>query len=260
MPGVPVSDVTLVWAAVLQAGPGAVASHESALVVHGLRHLVPFRPAVTVEPGRRAAHPGVHVHRHSLGPADQFTAVDRLPVTTLERTVVDLASVVAFPRLRWMVDELVLAHGAVSFGSVQRCLRQVERRGRRNIGNLQMVLDARQEAGPAPRSRTELTVDQLVAQSGLPVPQKEFPVPGWELGAGFVDRAWPEVKLILEVDGRTWHSREQSMARDRARDRAAAAEGWLVIRVLADEVRDVPEKVIADIVAAYEARRRQLVV
>ena len=102
-------------------------------------------------------------------------------------------------------------------------------------------------------------MDELIASAGLPLPVKEYPLPGWELGVGFVDRAWPEVKLILEVDGRSWHSREQSMALDRARDRAAAASGWLVVRVLADEVRDVPDRVLADLVAAYEARRRQLV-
>jgi len=259
MAGVPLTDVALAWAAVLQAGPGAVASHEAALAAHGLPNLVPFRPAVTVEPGRRSVYSGIEVHRYRPTSDEHATSIGGLPVTTMERAVVDLASVVSLRRLKWMVDELTMSHRVVSIGSVQRCLRQVERRGRRNIAHLQTVLDARQDDGVAPRSRTERRVDELVGRSGLPAPQKEYPVPGWELGSGFVDRAWPEVKLILEVDGRSWHAREQSMAQDRARDRAAAAEGWLVIRVLSDEVRDVPDRVLADIVAAYEARRRQLV-
>jgi very-short-patch-repair endonuclease len=77
-------------------------------------------------------------------------------------------------------------------------------------------------------------------------------------GDGLVDRAWPEVKLLLEVDGRVWHSREQAMARDRARDRAAAAAGWQTLRVLEDEVAEVPHLVRSEVVSAYQVRRSQL--
>ncbi len=257
--GAPVADRARVWAAVLQVGSGAVASHESALCLHDLSGLLPFRSVVSVGPGHTSTYGAIEVHRFAPSPVEHVTLVDGLRVATVERALVDLTSIVTLRRLAWLFDELAQVHRVVTLGSVQRCLRQVERRGRRRISNLQDVLDARSADGVAPRSGAERQMDELIASAGLPLPVKEYPLPGWELGVGFVDRAWPEVKLILEVDGRSWHSREQSMALDRARDRAAAASGWLVVRVLADEVRDVPDRVLADLVAAYEARRRQLV-
>lgn len=72
---------------------------------------------------------------------------------------------------------------------------------------------------------------------------------------GLVDRAWPEVHLILEIDGRRWHARERDMARDRRRDRQAAAVGWQTLRVLGEEIRDIPDDVRAEVVAAYAVRR-----
>jgi hypothetical protein len=111
-----------------------------------------------------------------------------------------------------------------------------------------------------PRSLLERSADELLALTGLPPAEREYPLPSLlaERGAapeGFVDRAWPEVKLIVEIDGRPWHARERAMARDRHRDRRAAAAGWQTLRILDEEVDDVPDEVAADIVDAYTARR-----
>jgi hypothetical protein len=247
-----------VWAAYLQAGPDAVVSHESALRLRGVDG-VAFRVAVTVPPGRRAAHEGIRVHRFGDLVAEHWDLLDGLPVTSLERTVVDMASELGRRRLDWLLDRLTITERRTTVGAVARVLRQVERRGRRRIAVLGALLDARRPAEPSPRSRVERRIDELLAGSGLPSPAKEYPLPGWPPGSGFVDRAWPEARLILEVDGRSWHAREASMARDRARDRAAAAEGWQTIRVLDAEVADIPDAVLRDVVRVHVSRTaRQL--
>jgi very-short-patch-repair endonuclease len=85
------------------------------------------------------------------------------------------------------------------------------------------------------------------------VPSAEYPLPTDDL-EGLVDRAWEDVRMILEIDGRAWHAREAAMARDRARDRAAAAGGWLTLRVLDSEVAQDPAGVLRDLEAAYRSR------
>ncbi len=64
--------------------------------------------------------------------------------------------------------------------------------------------------------------------------------------------------LILEIDGRSWHAREASMAKDRARDRVAARHGWQTLRILGEEIDDCPDAVIDDVRTAYAVRLEQL--
>lgn len=243
--------------AVLQVGPAAVASHESALVLHGLDR-IEFTLAVTVPPGVNHRHEDIRVHRFGDLVDDHVTLVDGIPTTTLARAVVDVASVFSTPRLADLVDRLTITHRSLTVADVGRVLRVVNRRGRRHVARLGRLLDERGPSEPAPRSRVEREVDRLLAMSGLPTPVPEYPLPDEIPGAQFVDRAWPEAKLILEVDGRPWHARERSMAKDRARDRAASRLGWLTLRVLDEEVVQLPDVVLDDVVATYHHRRHQL--
>ncbi len=243
-----------VRAALLQSGPTATASHESALWLHGVGRLVSFEPAITLPPGGRAAQVGYRVHRYCDLTDEHREVVDGEPTTTLARAVVDVTSVVSLGRLAWIVDQLTMVERRLRLGEISRCLRQGNRRGRRRIRNLQVVLDERLPGAFVPRSRLERRVDDLIRASSLPRPVAEYPVPGWSRGAGFVDRAWPEARLILEVDGRPWHARESAMAKDRARDRSAAAHGWQTLRVLDEEVADAPGAVIVDLERTYRSR------
>jgi predicted transcriptional regulator of viral defense system len=240
-----------VQAGVLQV-PDSVASHESALWLHGVDRS-PFRVAVTVPPPSRSSLDGVTVHRHEV-PDLHRTTVRGIPCTTLPRTVVDVASVFGGDRLADLLDRVTITDRTTTIGAIARCLRQSSRRGRRRIAVLAQMLDDRGPSAPAPRSKVEARVDAAIDESGLPTPLAEYPLPTTSHTAGFVDRAWPEAKLILEIDGRSWHAREQDMAKDRARDRAAARAGWLTIRVLDEEVADELPAVIEDVLAVYALR------
>ena len=85
-------------AAVLAAGAGAVLSHVSAAALHGIRPSASSRHDVTVADRRRGPS-GVRVHHAALPPGD-VTVVDGIPVTTIERTLLDLAAVLRPPALR----------------------------------------------------------------------------------------------------------------------------------------------------------------
>lgn len=253
--GTPTTHLQRVHAATLHV-PDSRASHESALFLHAVPRL-PKRVAVTVAPDTTATWSGMRVHRlGDLQPA-HCEVVDGILTTTLARAVVDVSSVVSRGRLVWLIDRLTITDRRTSVVRIARVLRQVNTRGRRNIAILRDELDRRGPAAPAPRSVLEREIDELLLTTDLPPAIAEYPLPSGEPGPAFVDRAWPEARLILEIDGRPWHARERDMAKDRARDRAAARLGWLTLRVLDEEVRHLPELVIDDVVEVYRERTGQ---
>ena len=250
--GTPARSMGNLWAAHLYLPDHARLSHESALLLHGVGQVEPV-VAATVGPGANQRFRDVRVHRY-CDLVDEHTATVRgLPTTTLDRAVVDVASVYSKPRLGHLVDRITINDRSTSIGRIARTLRQVNRRGRRNIRNLVDVLDERSPGAPTPRSRLERRFDSLLQSAGLPSPKKEHPLAA-DGHVDTVDRYWPEAGLVAEVDGRVWHSRESAMAKDRARDRAATAAGLVVLRFLDEEIDDCPELVVADLVATYRRR------
>ena len=250
------TDRATTWAAVLQVN-GSFASHESALRLHGVER-IPVAPVVSIVRGGNHRHPGIRVHRFDDVMREHLTTVDGLPTTTIERALVDATSVFTGARLGHLLDELTIRRRVTTVGAIGRTLRQVNRRGRLHIGRLPLLLDARRPAEPTPRSALERAMRGLIAASGLPAPSYEYPLPSDRDDRGFVDAAWPEARLILEIDGRSWHARERDMAKDRARDRLAARRGWQTLRVLDEEVDACPDAVIADLEVTHRTRRLQL--
>ncbi|MFL5824518.1 MAG: type IV toxin-antitoxin system AbiEi family antitoxin, partial [Solirubrobacteraceae bacterium] len=92
-------------AAVLACGPEAVLSHRQAAALHGVRDTARPNIDVTV-PGRsRTKRPGIDIHRATNLTPDDITLVDNIPVTSVARTLLDLAEVVAQRPLERAFDE-----------------------------------------------------------------------------------------------------------------------------------------------------------
>jgi very-short-patch-repair endonuclease len=64
------------------------------------------------------------------------------------------------------------------------------------------------------------------------------------------DFAWPEHRLIVEIDGREWHTDREAFQRDRRRQNALIDARWRVLRFTVDDVRLYPEYVIEEICKA----------
>lgn len=243
--------------AVLAVGPDGVPSHESALYLHGIER-VPFVTVVTTGPNGRTDLRSVRIHRMRDLRPEHVGSVGGMRTTTLERSLVDVATCFSAVRTEWLLDHLTVTARRTSLGRIARVVRQINRRGRAGIGAFVALLDDRSPGEAMPRSLLEREADGLLALTPLPAPTREHPLPallgGGPVLEGRVDRAWPEVRLILEIDGRRWHARERDMAKDRRRDRQAAAAGWQTLRVLGEEVRDIPAEVAAEVVAVYIAR------
>jgi very-short-patch-repair endonuclease len=97
-----------------------------------------------------------------------------------------------------------------------------------------------------------------VDRAGLPQPR----VNQWlDLGRGELiqaDCAWPEQRLIVELDGQAWHGTRAAFDRDRRRDRRCLAAGWRVMRVtdrqLTADRRELERDLAAALLSAAPAR------
>ena len=213
-----------VWmAATLACGPGAVLSHRPAAALLGMRNGAGATVDVTVPRGLRRRI-GIRPHR-ALLPEDERTIHAGIPVTSVFRTLLDLAATLQPHELRQALEQaeaLGLADPVTLNAVVQRHI------GARGIRALTAALA---ELRPAlPRSRLEERFHALVREAGLPAPR----VNEWlDIGGELIqaDCAWPDRRLIVEVDGRAWHDTGAAFDRDRRRDRRCLAAGWQVMRV-----------------------------
>jgi Protein of unknown function (DUF559) len=227
-------------AAVLAGGPGAVLSHWSAAALWGIRGQRD-RIDVTV-PNARRSRDGISFHRSSLM-VDEFTLVDEIPVTTVARTILDLAAV----GTRHDVERAIAAADDRQLTDVTPLSALVDRYPRRRgVATVKEILAEKGRAAGITRSELEDRFLLFLDAQGLPPPKLNFHV---DAGDRLIecDCLWPHHKLIVELDSHAWHSGDDAFESDRARDRLVAAAGWTVIRVTWRQLRDQPSRLAADL-------------
>jgi very-short-patch-repair endonuclease len=198
-----------------------VVSHSSAGV---LREVISHRPRepvdIAVHAARRVQRPGIRVHRCTLRRGD-VERIDGVPVTTLPRTLFDLAAV-ATPRELERALAIAERGDAKVCAQLQRLLeRHPTQRGTRTLREL-----LRRGAPTLTRSEAEERMLELICSAGLPRPATNVVVQGYE-----VDCYWREARLVVEVDGYAWHGSHRAFLTDRERDAALAAAGIQVLRL-----------------------------
>jgi len=222
--------------------PGAVVSHESAASLRSIPMVDPSRPTVTVHSRTTHVFPGVQVHRnHDLLP-QHVSLIDDLPVTTVPRTVVDLAATLSPKHIEFIVDDL-LAAGRLTTTDLQAVHDSVAGRGKPGSASIRAILEERSEGAAHPQSRLETRGLTLLTDAALPAPESEYPMP-WNPRRRF-DLAFPRHRLAIEWDSRRWHSQVDAFERDRRRDRLALLNGWRVLRFTWSEVVERPAEVVS---------------
>jgi very-short-patch-repair endonuclease len=206
-------------AAVLACGDGAALSHRSAAALWGLRASGRERVDVTAPGSRGLRDPLIDLHRARLEPAE-VTVHGGIPVTTVARTLGDLAGVVPGPALERALTQ------AESVGLYDHdALRAVSERfrGRRGARALHAALRT-----PPAFTRSELEARMLALCDAyeLPRPHVNVRVCGHE-----VDFLWPAARLIVETDGYAFHRSRAAFERDRRRDAELILAGYRVIRI-----------------------------
>lgn len=231
--------------------PNAVASHETAAELHAIRGVRRGLAVVTVHSRTTHYFPGVAVHRaHDLRSA-HVTSIAGIDVTTVPRTVVDLAAHLTLEHLVDIVEDLMAADRLVG-SAFAEVVGDVARRGRPGSRKLRTVLDEYVAGAAIRASVMERRSRRLLARAGLPTPFTEYPVP-WSRSRRF-DDAYPEKKVAIEWDGRRWHMRRDAFDADRHRDNEAHRHGWHVYRFTWRDITIRPHYVIETISTALQQR------
>lgn len=234
--------VLMVLAAVAGLSADAVVSHVSAAAVHGLPvWSVPFQRVHVTRSRRSGGRIGrfVHVHAARLD-ADDVVELDGLRVTSMARTVVDLARSEAFEAAVATADGALRA--GVSRADLQRAVaRSAHRRGNAAAARVMAFADGRSESVGESRSRV------VMARLGLPVPDLQVSVPS--IGGGIDARSdfgWLERGVVGEFDGmakygrllRPGESAGDAVVREKLREDAIRDTGVRVVRWRWSELDD----------------------
>ncbi len=221
-------------AAVLACGESAVLSHSSAASLWGLAGI---RHPIHVSSASGRGQPGLTVHEGGIGPADR-AVVDRIPVTTVARTLFDYAEQVDEEALRKAFEEADRLR-ILEMGEIEAvCARSP---GRRALRAIRRMIDSA-VAPDQTRSPLEDRVVALCHEYGLPSPATNVHLLGHE-----VDALWPSRRLVVEADSYEFHRHRAAFERDRARDAARQVEGYRVIRLTHRRLDREPAKVAAEL-------------
>jgi very-short-patch-repair endonuclease len=193
----------------------------------------------------RGVRPGIRVHR-CIPADDEITTVDGVPVTTLARTLLDIGTM--------SVRDLERALGVGE--RMQMDLRDQlaillarypKRRGTRTLRTLRLD-------GPATftRSQAEETLVELVRSAGLPMPEMNVMLHGFE-----VDCLWRDARLVVEVDGYAFHGSHRAFVRDRRRDSVIIAAGMRVLRLTWRQLTSERDRTLAQLAQALVMRPEQ---
>ena len=216
-------------AGVFAAGHGAALSHRSAGALWRLLDDLLDRPEVTVPVGHADTVPGVLLHR-SRSLVGHVTVRQGIAVTTLERTLADLADVVPRETLHRAAQQAEFLRRRIgTSGDPWR-----HAHGRRGAPLLRTLPQLRAAVGMT-RSELERRMLAICHGAGLPEPDCNRRVAGHR-----VDFLWREQRLIVETDGGQAHLTAAAFEADRRRDVDLLLAGWRVARFTWAMLRDEP--------------------
>jgi very-short-patch-repair endonuclease len=224
-------ELAAVWAG----GDEALLFCVSAAVRWGLLRVPPRLPQVLVRASGRHAVAGIDLHVTAALPDDDRTTRERVPITTVERTILDLAAALHTVSDRAVESAAAQAERDGWFRRPAQLRTAARARDRPGSARLRRILDV----GPRLwRSAEEVMAAVALVEAGLPEPVIAHRVTT-DIGRIEVDLSFPGYQLVLEVDGGQ-HRLTLNRRRDVNRDAALVRLGWVTVRVTVAAVRADP--------------------
>jgi very-short-patch-repair endonuclease len=239
------TDHQRAMAAVLDAGPGSVLSHQSAAALWGLPSFDFRNLHVTrLRSGRRHAPLAIE-HRPRSLLAVHVTTLEGIPATTPARTIFDLAAVLRLGRVARALDT-AWSRRLLDGVRIAAVLDDLGKRGRKGTTVMRELLAERGPDYIPPDSGLEGRFHDIVTRAGLPKMRRQVDVGGvrWLGRVDFVD---PELPLIVQIDSELHHSALIDKAADESQTADLRAAGFTVLRFTDFQVWYRADEVVTEI-------------
>jgi hypothetical protein len=219
--------------------PDAVISHASAAAIFGLPLWDVRLDRVHVTRDRRhggRVDPRLHVHSAVLPPED-LVIVEGLAMTSVARTVADLARSLVF-EAAVVVADAALNRELVTHDELAAAIERSARRP--GAGAARRVLAFADASSQSPgESRSRVRMQWM----GMPMPQLQMPIET-RIGICHADFGWPEFRAVGEFDGlikygallRPGQEAAKAVVEEKIREDAIRDEDWRVTRWIWDEI------------------------
>lgn len=246
-----IAGTPLLWqgeilAACWAGGFRAAASHRSAAALWelpgGRRDLV----EITCPRWRRGRHEGLVVHETTTLEWLDLTHCEGIPITTPERTLLDLGAVCS-PRVVDMALDAALRKELVDARIIRAVLGRVGRRGRNGTGVLRRLIDERAPDRRAAESPAETRLLQVLRAHGLPEPELQYEIWDGRRFVARVDAAYPQWRIAIEYESYQEHTGKLALVRDNARRNEIVAVGWHPVGATARDLNDTGHRLCAAI-------------
>jgi very-short-patch-repair endonuclease len=239
-----------VRSAMLAVGHGAVASHQSAALFHGIDLLRDSpKGQVVLTQARvhdRHSQPGIVFHTGELS-REHVTKWQHIPVTTIPRTVVDLARALSF------MEGVVVADGALRTRELVTFEFEPVLEACVGWPGLERAREVVKFSDPNAGSVFESCLRVFLRDWGFAAPETQVTI--FAGRAAFdVDFLYREHRTIIEADGLLKYNEAKDLRRQFERDRLLRDAGYKVIHVTWDEVFRRPHVVIDRIKTAFTAK------
>ncbi|HEX7132279.1 MAG TPA: type IV toxin-antitoxin system AbiEi family antitoxin domain-containing protein [Iamia sp.] len=248
--GAPDTREARVLGAILGLEGDVWASHRTAAWLHGIRVHGPAGLIEVTRPYGASANRGaVHIHRSTLVPSHHVTTVREIPVTTVPRTVFDLARRTGAKVLDRAIEE-ALRGDLCTIGSLHRVLAELGGQGRPGTRKMRAALATR-DADYVPTSSELTAVGRAVFGC---IPGIEWEVPLFD-AQGYIRRVDAFVRwarLVIEFDGARFHDQPSDIAADTGQDNRLIAIGIIVERCRWVDLTRRPEVLLAKIMRLIE--------
>jgi Protein of unknown function (DUF559) len=209
-------------AAVLACGEDALLSNGSGAALWDLLPVKGMRVHVTV-PRRGVREPrGLTVHTTLHLPPSERTIRDNVPVTSVARTLLDLAE--SDPERLPRAWNNAARRRLLDLRAVAATCENG--RGRRGLKHLLPLLEDRTRVIPDTRRELEARFFDLCRAFDLPPPACNVLVEGY-----LVDAFWPKQRVVVELDSWEFHHDRGAFERDRERDGTLQAAGYRVVLI-----------------------------
>ncbi len=205
----------------------------------------PPKPEVTCRTEKRI--PGLDTKRCRSLTRRDLTVVRGISVTTVPRTLLDLAPLLAPEDLARACHEAGVKYRTTPSHLAEVLARRPNARG---AAKLRAVMTG---DTPVLLSKLEARFLALLRAHDLPLPQTNRPE-----DARYVDCRWPEHKLTVELDSYRFHNSRHSWEADRRREREAYARGDQFRRFTWGDVFEDYEPLLRELRAATSQRRSRL--